>query len=54
VRWGLPSNPNLTCGSTISTPFLYDANPLDLAVTVPDGSPQTYVSNTLVAAAGGT
>jgi uncharacterized protein YraI len=52
VRWGLPSNPNLTCGSTISTPFLYDANRLDLAVTVPDGSPQTYVSYTLVAAAG--
>ncbi|MBC7814380.1 MAG: hypothetical protein H7175_24705, partial [Burkholderiales bacterium] len=26
LRWGIPTNPTLGCGSTIRAPFLYTAN----------------------------
>lgn len=51
VRWGMPENPNLVCGSVITVPFLFDLNHLPLVVKLLDGSPQSYVTYTLVAVA---
>jgi hypothetical protein len=51
VRWGLPENPTVTCGSTVTTQFSYadvtGSNLLNLAVTFPQGSAPGYVTYTL-------
>jgi uncharacterized protein YraI len=49
VRWGAPDNPTLLCGNTIKLPFMFNTDQ-SLAVNVPDGGGQTYVTYTLVAA----
>lgn len=50
IRWGLPDNPALGCGQSVSTAFLDSANQQTLEIVALDASIQTYVNYTLVVA----
>ena len=48
LRWGLPDNPTLGCGSTVQTSFLFGLERQALVVTLPENAPQSYINYSLV------
>ncbi len=50
IRWGLPDSPNLLCGQTVTTTFIYSANQQNIDVITLDSTAQTYINYTLVVA----
>ena len=50
IRWGLPGHPNMYCGQTVNTVFIYSANQQTLEIIAQDTNMQSYVNYTLVVA----
>jgi hypothetical protein len=49
VRWGAPSNPTHRCGESRVLPFMADLSQQPIAITLPSGSEQSYITYTLTA-----
>jgi hypothetical protein len=49
LRWGTPSNTTLLCNMSMDVPFLYGQVGQAVAITLPEGSPLSYVRYTLYA-----
>ena len=50
IRWGLPGNPELQCGQSVSTTFIHSINQQSIEIIPIDTSIQTYVNYTLIVA----
>jgi hypothetical protein len=50
IRWGLPDNPNLQCGQTVTTAFIHSMNHQAIEIVPLDTNIQTYVNYKLVVA----
>ena len=50
IRWGLPDNPELHCGQTVTTTFIHAMNQQAIEIVPLDTNSPTYVNYTLVVA----
>ena len=50
IRWGLPDNPSLYCGQTVTTAFIHSANQQTIQIVPLDSKSQMYINYTLVVA----
>jgi hypothetical protein len=52
VRWGSAYDPTLMCGQSVVVPFIHGASQQPFAVTLPEGSRQSFVQYTLLVTPG--
>ena len=48
IRWGLPGNPSLECGQTVSSVFIHSSNQQTIEILLIDPKIQSYVNYTVV------